>query len=362
MTNMHDDSTQADPREILRALELLCAPGEVHELRALKTPWRTVSGFYDDLLKMASDAARLSNLEAVPAVYFTPNPVSQTGLTFQHGDNYSLKYASKTTADEMIVRRKWLPIDVDPVREAGTSSTDDEHNRALSLARQVAEWLSNEMGWPAPMLADSGNGAHLNYRVDLPNDDASLRMVIQILRALKHRFGDEHVLVDQTVSNAARIWKVYGTMTRKGAALDSARPHRFAKLCEVPDTLSAVTLDQLSTVAALAPPEPPITKGQSGRKGKRFDIEGWLDEHGVAVKRAKMLNDGRMRYILESCPFYPEHSGTSVAIFQTIGGPDDGKLGFKCHHDHCVDNHWEELRERLDPSVDGLAQLLGLGK
>lgn len=354
----------ADTHEILRGLELFCAPGEVHELRALKTRWRTVSGYYTDLYKMAADAARLSEIDTVPGVYFTPNPVDPTNLSFQHGDNYSLKYAPRTTSDSAILLRKWLLADFDPVREAGSCATNLEHDLAIARAHQAAAWLTGEMGWPAPIVGDSGNGAHLNFLVDLPNDEATLTLIKRILKALQTRFQDEHVLVDQTVANPARIWKVYGTMTRKGSASDVERPRRASRLLDLPHTLNIVTIERLSDCAALAPDERTFSKDRvsGGRKCKRFDIEAWLDEHDVTVKQAKMLNDGRMRYILEFCPFYPEHAGTSVAVFQTIGGSEDGKLGFKCHHDHCVDNHWEELRDLLEPSADGIAAMLGLGK
>jgi hypothetical protein len=39
---------KADPPEIQRALDLLCEPGGVYELRALNTTKATVSGYYDD--------------------------------------------------------------------------------------------------------------------------------------------------------------------------------------------------------------------------------------------------------------------------------------------------------------------------
>ena len=55
-----------------------------------------------------------------------------------------------TTADTDILRRHWFPIDVDPVRPSGVSSTDEEHQAALDCAARIAEYLGG-VGWPEPV-------------------------------------------------------------------------------------------------------------------------------------------------------------------------------------------------------------------
>ena len=77
------------------------------------------------------------------------------------------------------------------------------------------------------MLADSGNGAHLNYRIDLPNDDLSRALIKRALEALDLQFSDSVVKVDLTTHNAARIWKLYGTPAVKGDSTPE-RPHRLS--------------------------------------------------------------------------------------------------------------------------------------
>ena len=89
------------------------------------------------------------------------------------------------------------------------------------------------MGWPAPVLADSGNGAHLLYRIDLPNDDESRDLVKHCLEVLASVFNDAVAQVDIANFNAARIWKLYGTMSRKGDST-ADRPHRRAAIIEAP--------------------------------------------------------------------------------------------------------------------------------
>ena len=52
------------------------------------------------------------------------------------------------------------------------------------------------------MLADSGNGGHLVYGLDLPNDDSSRLLVENFLKAVAKRFSDSKVKVDVSVFNA----------------------------------------------------------------------------------------------------------------------------------------------------------------
>jgi hypothetical protein len=213
--------------EIHRAIALLLEPGQVYEIRAFGRG--TTSGYFDDFEKLAKGAAGLSG--KVPAVYITINPVLRDLLA--RSANRLTQYARSTTNDQQIVRRRWLPIDFDPVRPAGISSTDAEHQAALDRARDCRQWLRSQ-GWPEPIFADSGNGAHLLYPVDLTNDQASTTLMMHCFKALAFRFDDAAVTVDTGNFNAARIWKLFGTMAGKGDNLPD-RPHRLARILEVPE-------------------------------------------------------------------------------------------------------------------------------
>jgi hypothetical protein len=218
--------TKAESAEIERTLELLLAPGSIAELRCPKTKNGTGSGYYNDRSAMALKAAALSG--TVPCVYCTLNP-PHPDLLARRANRFEF-WAKDTTADANIISRRWLPVDCDPVRPAGISSSDAEHEAALTRARECKSWLIAQ-GWPDPILADSGNGGHLLCRVDLPNDKASQSLIERVLRAIAQRFSDAQVKVDTGVFNAARIWKVYGTQSCKGD-LTAERPHRFARLLE----------------------------------------------------------------------------------------------------------------------------------
>jgi hypothetical protein len=79
-------------------------------------------------------------------------------------------------------------IDLDPCRPSGIPSTDVELASAIERRTAVATFLG-EMGFPEPVVAMSGNGGHLLYAVDLPNDETVRDLYIACLAALAARFS-----------------------------------------------------------------------------------------------------------------------------------------------------------------------------
>ena len=205
---------QSSVSAIREALGILLEPDSVAELRAPNAHGRTVSGYFN--------------------VYVTLNPVRPDLLA--RAANRVSRYIKNATSDTDILLSRWFLIDSDPIRPAGISATDAEHAAALDRARKCRDWL-RARGWPDPVFADSGNGGHLLYRIDIPNDVASTELVKQCLQALAVLFSDDQVVVDLSTYNAARIWKVYGTVAAKGDNTPD-RPHRLARLLEVPSPVS----------------------------------------------------------------------------------------------------------------------------
>jgi hypothetical protein len=167
----------------------------------------------------------------VPAVYLTLNPVNPALLA--RSANRIKPYVRDTTTDRDIIRRNCLPIDFDPVRPAGISSTEQEHGAAIERAKECRIWLRG-IGFPDGILADSGNGAHILVPIDCPNDDDATALIDACLKTIGARFSDDHVAVDLSVFNAARIWKLYGTLVCKGDSV-LGRPYRMARILEGAD-------------------------------------------------------------------------------------------------------------------------------
>jgi hypothetical protein len=216
-------------------------PGEVTEVRILKLSGKsaawgndyargTVSGYFDDHLAFCK-AVREVDKAIHGGVYFSLQVIDPRliGRTFNR-----LRVSDITTSDTNVCAYRWLPIDMDPVRPSGISSSDAELQEALIRRDIVAECVVAEMGFSIPIKAMSGNGAHLLFRLpDLPVTDQNKKMIRDILTGLAQRFDTEKVKIDTTVFNPARIWKLYGTTARKGDPVPAgpnreARPHRMA--------------------------------------------------------------------------------------------------------------------------------------
>lgn len=192
----------------------------------------------DRLLKLAKDALAIH--ERAEGVYFTLNPIrsdAQMGMA----------------TDEVISHRRLLVLDIDPVRPPDTNATDAEKQNARVVMTTTRHALS-QLGWPKPAVGDSGNGYHLIYRVDLPNDDDTRALCRNVLRALSAAYSDETAKIDVSVFNAARICKLYGTLARK-AEHTADRPCRLSRLEQIPEEFTPVPRDRLEAMAAEAPAE-----------------------------------------------------------------------------------------------------------
>lgn len=226
--------------QIRHAAELIMEPGSVHELRIPKAGReKTISGYFDDPLKLAECAAGLDATSKYSGVYITLNPCNPALLA--RCCNRVRPYAEVTTADHDILKRCWLLIDCDPKRPAGISSTDKEHGRAMTTACGAWDDLRGA-GFGDPVVADSGNGGHLLYRLDLPNHQRVTDLIQRVLGGVAARCAPDDVDIDLTVYNPARICKLYGTMARKGdSTLD--RPHRRSYILEIPAHLETLRLE-----------------------------------------------------------------------------------------------------------------------
>jgi len=340
-------STQIDRDEIIRAVHLLHDPGDVIEVRCLDA--RTVTdrrphalaGYFDDFEKLADAVACITSAKGV---YIVANRIDRA-LLARSCNRFSGDQKMPTTADNNITHRRWLLVDVDPVRPSGVSATDAEKEAARIVLFDVDEWLQHH-GFPAGIVADSGNGWHLMFRIELPPDDGGL--VKRCLEALAARFDTDEAKIDTTVHNPARIWKLYGTTAAKGDST-ADRPHRLARIVNVADTLEVVPVELLEKLASLAP--------QSGKSNGKavpgpannvrsgaFDLDRWIADHNLNVRGPEPWQGGR-RWVFRVCPWNPDHTNLSAFIVQQ----PNGAIGAGCHHAGCQGRGWHELRDAVEP-------------
>jgi hypothetical protein len=246
---------------VRRSLAFLTEPNQTFEIRALhERKYYGMQGFFDDPETAAGYMSRSER--EFKGWYFTLNPV-QPDLIHRAHNKLRQQVEDLGTKDGEIIRRRWLPIDIDPIRAKGISSTPTEHANALKLAREISDVLELVWGWPDPILASSGNGAHLLYALDLPNTDESRDAIKDFLAALSHQFSTPALDVDPVNFNASRIWKIYGTVSRKGDNTDE-RPYRAAKILRLPDFKENVSLAAIKDYAAKNPTPKMEARRQEG--------------------------------------------------------------------------------------------------
>ena len=326
------------------ACDILFSSGQTVEVRMLGKRG-AASGFFDDHDRRTAAVLPLENRGEYGGIYVSLNPVNPD-LLARRANRIETRLGKdeKSAGDSDILCRHWLPVDIDPIRPSGVSSSDEEHANALAKADHIATYLAN-LGWPRPVVADSGNGAHLLYRINLPNDDPSRDLMKEVLKTLDNLFTDEQAAVDTSVFNAARIWKLYGTTSRKGDNIAS-RPHRKAAILSAPEEPGVVTADQLIHLAGLLPREQPVVSGKDRKMGESLDLATWFSRYEVG-NRQKPYNGGTL-FVLDECPFSSDHTDGAYAIQFPNGAIFAG-----CHHASCGGGaqRWPALREKYEGSI-----------
>ena len=334
-----------DANEIIHALRLWFQAGDVFEVRvldAVSADYRRehIESGYFDYEHISAVPEALKRLLSFRGVYVTVNPVNPD-LLARAVNRLRPAGRNPTTADTDIVRRRWLLIDCDPRRAAGVSSSNAEHESALAKAREIRDGLSS-LGWPDPIMTDSGNGAQLMYRIDLPADDGELvrRVIGEIAKA-----SSEQVAIDTSVHNPARIWRLPGTMNCKGDSIPE-RPHRMARILEEPQDIVSVSLKQMQDIVSYQNknPQTDVPDDEWKHTIPAFDLDSWIAQYCPELGSPQPWKGGR-KWIFPVCPFNEAHTNKSAVLIQE----PSGAVAFKCHHNGCSGNDWRALRELREP-------------
>jgi len=331
--------------ELEKTIELLHPPREKHivELRIPKCNNGVASGYYTNYSKLAEDAHKFDG--DCEAIYITLNPISEQ-LRPLVTNSYK-KYSKNTTKSTNIAEIEWLFIDFDPKRASGISSSDKEKNYAFKKLNIVKSYLK-EKGFPDPIIADSGNGYHLLYETDLPNDEISTKLVKNFLLTLDFLFSDDNVNIDTSTYDSGRVIKFYGTKSCKGKT-SKERPHRYSKIIKYPKVFKQTSVKIIESINKLSPR---VSTSNSNlinsdfyhNNPNKLDIRKWIEECGLNIKREKIWNGGNL-FELTVCPFNPEHNRGEARIFQF----PNGAIHFGCFHNSCQGYDWHALRDKLEP-------------
>jgi P4 family phage/plasmid primase-like protien len=326
-------------------------------------------GYFDDPSAISKYVVSLNSLppgKAPDGIYFTPNPPIPSLIARAANRLVAAGKKRAATHNHEILSVRWLLIDLDigkSLRPSGISSTDEELRIAAAAARDLLAWTTQQ-GFPDPIKAFSGNGYHLVWRTEtLPPDEATSGkggLIHSCLSALSAQMRkiEARIEVDLSVHNAARIWKFYGTVARKGDHTPQ-RPHRLSRIMWSPadqfDELPKVSKPLLEKLAAMAPKEnnkvatrPPQVSGSGTRRldndAGPLDVRLYADHYGVEI-RDEQVKNGSTWYRLNACVFDPSHMFPDSAIVQN----DDGTVWYHCSHDSC-NYKWGDARREISGS------------
>jgi putative DNA primase/helicase len=320
----------------LEFARLLWRAGDVREVRVPRHNrfGHTASGYFDDPASLASAVA---SWDGRANVYVTLNPVAPALLS--RAADRILPRADHTTSDAEIVQRRWLMFDIDPVRPAGISSTDAELAAAHEVADRAMAFLG-VVGWPEPLVVMSGNGYQVLYRVDLPNEPASLTLVQEVLEEVAASCDSAAAHIDRAVANAARLAALVGTRKVKGDPLED-RPHRLVRLERAPRVVSIVPASCLEDVARLA------QRNEAGPGGSQAPpptrLVALLTASGIAFRAQPPDSAGIVWYGIQHCPFHSDGRPYECGV----GEAPDGRFAGKCFHPEGIGKGWREFKVAL---------------
>lgn len=353
---------RVDEEQALRHLRLLNLP--LHELRCIQLDGRIVRGWFNDREALAETACGMSKpsegSEVYGGIYVTVNELESF---FEEFVDDEMRTGASTKA-ENVLRYRNLVMDIDPNKPESAkkcAATAAEHAAVLQ-ALEKAKALSPEHGLPEPALIDSGNGGYPIYRIDLPNSEESENLIQRVFVAFGKLLDNDGCHVDQSVFDPSRIFRLAGTINRKGTAT-MERPFRGTKIISAPQTLELVTKDQLIAFTEkvlgsdwLAPVkcDDDFDNLPKSEFDKRVEVVvEWLKRAGrkdvVVVPKAKCTAIN----FTSGCPFKDvghRDGGSGVVVWK------NGKRAFSCLHDKCATRNFAELETKLKLKFQTVAE------
>ena len=331
-----------DKSEIYKWWHIFKRDNELVEIRFLGNN-KTASGYYKNIDNLLRDVERM-DAEDKFQIYFTLNCIEDSCYGREQCEKVIWK-PKNTTTDNDIKGRYWIMIDLDPKRPAGTSSSNEEYEKAHIKAVDVYRYLM-DMGFYEPVVCSSGNGWHLLLPCKIGISTETNDVVNKFLRVLSMLFSDESIDIDVKVGNPARICKLYGTMAKKGTNIPE-RPHRMARIVKTPEEIKPNNIEYFKKVAELFPEreQPSVNNNWKPQDGN-FDLDDFIANHNIPVTRKVEVADGT-RYYLKHCLFNPEHKGKDAILFKH----NNGAVAYYCYHNSCQDNDWRKVREMYEPDA-----------
>ena len=342
----------------LEALQLFGRGKQYVEIRILNTPLGGVGGILTaDTAGAETLCQQLTSLDLeYCTVYQVINELSAAYVAGK-ALNVLVPHVKSTAKDADIQTIHYIMTDFDPKRPAKTSSKDAEKQAAYQ--RLILYLVDMKHAGLIPnIITDSGNGYNAYYRVNLPNTPENVKLVQDFNRICHIGYSDDLVEFDPTVTNPSRLAKLPGTWAVKGQNT-SERPHRQS--CILAHAPTETVTDRAVIEAYVEAHRPLLEQPRNASCAKRSsfgyggrqtvylpDVEGYLVSQGWRYW-TKPGDKGQL-YILQVCPFHPEHD--NAAAFLTAF--PNGRAMFRCHHTSCEGNDIHKLLAKYPAAHNAL--------
>lgn len=376
------DNSQAN--EIRSYLSRLFKPEELIEYRALLWGGGARALYFTNLDRLADVVALLDQDPRIQSSYVVINPlkgrlIRERGLTVNPTDEQVAEVVSgpggQSAKDGDVDRITKVFIDCDTVRASHLKESDPaEYNRLQKepasdeekaktkiVAKAVRAYLAG-LGWPSPLVCDSGNGYHLLYLINLTNTSHNYNIVGDCLKSLKARFDCADMHIDGSVYNPGRLTRAYGSTTRKGSDTPE-RPYRRNLIFEPTGPVLEVPFDLL---LQLATDSPGFGKRDDDMPelDPSFDSNEWIkwyeDQGAFHVEGDKEWN-GHPILATDFCLYAGRHHSGDEFKSGFIFGDT---FGYKCFSDECEGKTIKDVFAYLRDAVneDGSKRFLPFPK
>ena len=334
--------------EVRKAIAQVIMPGRIFEVRVINKDGSSsfvASGYFRDVDTMLEVFKRTNFKKAGTNLYFTIQPVCDACEAMQQFGKFIQK--ANTTTDDNVTEYRWLFIDLDPERNPrGISASDAELAMAFELAKRIIKYMAS-LGFSQPIRAISGNGAHLLYRIALQNNDENRQLIKKCLEALSYHFDSDTCKVDRSTFNPSRICKLYGSLAQKGRSTED-RPHRYSRIIgdgSAGEVNKRSVLEALVATMPVMDEAPAVPSSYNQFNASKFSLEVFLDKHSIGYRKEKWGTADK--FILQQCPFNPEHNKKDASIIRGA----NGAIGFRCFHSSCADKTWRDVRLLFEPDA-----------
>ena len=328
-----------DENELRKTINVLKPNNQLFEVRIIDGKQNS-SGYFTNADTLIKELNK-NSLKDKSNIYITLNEVNEACYSRKQRDKF-VDYAS-TTSDSDIDGMEWLMVDIDPKRPSGTSSSDKQIISAKEKAQRIFQFMKMN-SWYEPIIAMSGNGFHLLYKVHLENSKENVELMKNCLKSLATLFNDKESDVDEKTFNPARICKLYGTLAQKGTNTIE-RPFRMSRIIYIPNEIKTNDKQVVEILANLFKQD---DKQDISPKyyNEKFDLEEFISKHNIAIKR-KESSGSTTKYVLEECLFDSSHKAPDSAIFQL----SNGAISYVCFHNSCSDKKWKDVRLMFEPNA-----------